>query len=802
MASHSAQTVTGMVVAHPGATGAHALSSAQPFSQLTVSAANAGTTDIAKLTASDGMAAFETSVALFNQLADYTGIAGPFLKVGLGVVQEIIKIVDEVKTNKEDCVEFIKSALDIYNYLAQAAHSAGCPILPGSSADLSIQPVLRSLKAFKAEIERYSTLPGWKRTLKRGEIKIMLEKRTKELDRKLLLLTASLTLINGIRQDYLMSLASTAASPTTASDPTVTMVDEPEDMQTQQPADAPLQIQDTQSNSSSHSQLFNDSVQQNLQQVSTSVNEVIRKNSLLITDGQPSTVDASDVQLQRPFTSEEQRKLEKLRQDMERLFLSGDSEDVEGIFHIQSGAATAEQDDPADSAVKLLVELCKGSNTNLEESTLKSLRKLSDDLKMLGLLDEVLTVDQLLAALCRRKVINGHALDQTNLAAALRHLSASLLSVGRIDEALAASQEALRIVEPMAKREPIKYNAHLARALRQTAILQNEVGNNEAAVQCISKALKIMRSLHEANPAAFEEDLAWTLNNYSVQLSDARRREEALKAIEECLAMRRSMHEKRPAAFEADLARTLLTYSNQFGQAGRDEEALKAMEECLAMYRSLHERRPAASEADLALTLHNYSTWLSMAGRDEEALRAIEECLAMNRSLYERRPAASEAGLASTLLNYSGQLGEAGRNDEALRVIEESLAMYRSLHERRPEAFEAELALTLNNYSFWLGEAGRYEEALKATKECLAMNRSLYERRPAAFEADLAMTLNSYSIRLGEAGRHEEALKAIGESLAMYRSLHKSRPAAFEADLARTLKNRSILLKNSRCLVM
>ncbi|KAE8261102.1 hypothetical protein A4X09_0g7713, partial [Tilletia walkeri] len=404
MASHSAQTATGMVIAQPGAAGAHALSSAQqisqPFSQLTISAANAGPTDIAKLTVSDGMAAFGTSVALFNQLADYTGVAGPFLKVGLGVVQEIIKIVDEVKTNKEECAEFIQRTLEIFDYLAQAARSAKCPIRPGSSAALSIEPVLRNLKGFKAEIERYSALGWWKSTLKRGEIKSVLEKRTKELDRKLLLLAAAQGFTNGIRSDYRMFLASTAAPPTTASDPTVTVVDEPEDIQAEQPAQAPLQIQDTQSGSSSDLQLFNDSVQQNLQQVSTSVNEVIRKNSLLNTDGQPSTVEASDAQHQTPFSSEEQRKLEQLRQDMERLFLSGDSEDVEGIFHIQSGAATAEQDDPADSAVKLLVELCKGSNTNLEESTLKSLRKLSDDLKMLGLLDEVLTVDQLLAALC------------------------------------------------------------------------------------------------------------------------------------------------------------------------------------------------------------------------------------------------------------------------------------------------------------------------------------------------------------------------------------------------------------------
>ncbi|KAE8204220.1 hypothetical protein CF327_g7725, partial [Tilletia walkeri] len=533
------------------------------------------------------MAAFETSVALFNQLADYTGVAGPFLKMGLGVVQEIIKIVDEVKTNKEDCAEFIKRTLDIFDYLAQAARSAGCPILPGSSAALAIEPVLRSLKAFKAEIERYSTLPGWKRTLKRGEIKSMLEKRTKELDRKLLLLTAASGFTNGIRQDYLMSLASTAASPTTTSDPTVTMVEEPEEIQAQQPAEAPLQIQDTQSNSSSDSQLFNDSVQQNLQQVSTSLNEVIRKNSLLSSDGQPSTADASDAQHQTPFTSEEQNDLEKLRQNMERLFQSGDSEDLEGIFHIQSGLATAEHDDPADSAVKLLVELCKGSNTNLEESTLKSLRKLSGYLKTLGLLDEVLTVDQLLAALCRRKVINGHALDQTNLAAALRHLGGSLYSVGRIDEALAASQEALSIVEPMARREPIKYNAHLARALRTVAALQGEVGKHEAAMEGDSKALKIIQSLHEANPAAFEEDLAWTLNNYSIRLSKAGKHEEALKAIEECLAMYRSLYKRRPAAFEADLARTLNNYSHHLSEAGRHEEALEAIEESLGMFRSL-----------------------------------------------------------------------------------------------------------------------------------------------------------------------------------------------------------------------
>ncbi|KAE8228305.1 hypothetical protein CF326_g6768 [Tilletia indica] len=383
MASHSAQTATGMVIAQPGAAGAHALSSAQqisqPFSQLTVSAANAGTTDIAKLTVSDGIAAFKTSVVLFNQLADYTGVAGPFLKMGLGVVLEIITIVEEVKTNKKDCAKFIKRTLETFNYLAQAAISAECPIIPGGSAAVLIEPVLRNLKEFKVEIESFSKLNKLMRLTKREEIKSILKERTEDLDRTLGLFTAAATLSNTIRSDHQKSLESTAISPTNASDPTVSMVEEPEEIQAQQPAEAPLQIQDTQSNSSSDSQLFNDSVQQNLQQVSTSVNEVIRKNSLLNTDGQPSTADASDAQLQRPFTSDEQRKLEQLRQDVERLFLPGDSEDVEGIFHIQSGAATAEQDDPADSAVKLLVELCKGSNTNLEESTLKSLRKLSDE---------------------------------------------------------------------------------------------------------------------------------------------------------------------------------------------------------------------------------------------------------------------------------------------------------------------------------------------------------------------------------------------------------------------------------------
>ncbi|KAE8205500.1 hypothetical protein CF327_g7642, partial [Tilletia walkeri] len=788
MASPSTPAATGMVVTQPGAAGVHALSSAQPFSQpfsqLTISAANAGTTDIAKLTASDGMAAFETSVALFNQLADYTGVAGPFLKMGLGVVQEIIKIVDEVKTNKEECAEFIQRTLEIFDYLAQAAISAGCPILPGSSAALAIEPVLTSLKNFREKIDSYSALGRLKSTLKRGEIKSMLEKRTKELDRKLLMLTAAQGFTSGIRQDYGMFLASTAASPTTASEPIITLVDEPEDIQAQRPADPPSQIQDTQSNSSSDSQLFNDSVQQNLQQVSTSLNEVIRKNSLLSTDGQPSTVDASGAQHQTPFTSEEQNDLEKLRQNMERLFQPGDSEDLEGIFHIQSGAATAEHDDPADSAVKLLADLCKGSNTNLEESTLISLRALSYHLDALGLLDEVLTVDQLLAALCRRKVINGHALDQTNLAAALRHLGGSLYSVGRIDEALAASQEALSIVEPMARREPIKYNAHLARALRQTAVLQGRVGNHEAAMEGVSKALKITRSLHEANPAAFEANLAGTLLNYSNRLSDAGRHEEALKAIEECLAMRRSLHERRPAAFEADLAGTLMNHSILLSKVGRHEEALKAIEECLAMYRSLHERRPAAFEADLARTLMNHSILLSEAGRHEEALKAIEECLAMYRSMHERRPAAFEADLAMTLYNYTIRLSEAGRHDEALKAIEECLAMYRSMHERRPAAFEADLASTLLNYSTRLGDAGRHEEALKAIEESLAMRRSLHERRPAAFEADLARTLYNYSNRLNKAGRHEEALEAIEESLGMYRSLYERRPAAFEADLA------------------
>ncbi|KAE8218465.1 hypothetical protein CF326_g9157 [Tilletia indica] len=403
------------------------LSYAQPFSKSAVSVA------------------FQPSIATFNRFANQYFDAGPVLQMGLRVVRKIITTVEEVKSNKEECADFIRRALEIYDYLAQAARAAGCSILPGSSA------ALRNLIDFKDEIERFSKLEKWRRVGKRAAIKSALEKRTAELDRNLLSLTAISAWTNRIRSDHQIFLASTAVSSTTASDSDAfdTRFDEPDVIQAEQPADVLPQIQDTQSDTSSESQFISDSVRQHLEQVSTSVKEVIRKNSLLSTDDQASTVDVQESRLQTPFTSEEQKKLEESRQEMERLFLPGDSEDLEGIFYVQS-AVTAEHDDPANSASKLLADLCNGSNATLEKSTLISLRKLSDHLRILGLLDDVLTVDQVLAALCRRKVINGQALDQSNLASALRHLGASLCSVGRMDEALDATYEGHRIVETMA----------------------------------------------------------------------------------------------------------------------------------------------------------------------------------------------------------------------------------------------------------------------------------------------------------------------------------------------------------------
>ncbi|CAD6886987.1 unnamed protein product, partial [Tilletia laevis] len=347
------------------------------------------------------------------------------------------------------------------------------------------------------------------------------------------------------------------ATTLTASSPIITVVEEPDMFQGPSPAQSPNNLEE---------------------------NQTVEVDA----DSQGTGSDQLTTRPQQPFTSEEQQQLRVLREAMQRLFLPGDSEDLEGTFHNDGADADpiANSDDPAQSALNLLDKLCDEPDPSDSEQTLRRLRELSDNLEDLGLLDEDVMVLQLLTALCRRKVTsNGYALDRVNLASALRYLSSSFYSVGRWDEALATSEEAISIIKPMADREPKRYNAHLARAMRQTSVCQSRIGEHDAAMQSTVWALDVIRSLHKTRPAVFKSDLAETLLNYSVDLGNAGRHEEALKAIEEALALYRSLHKARPAVFESELASTLHYYSICLTKAGRQEEALKAKKECLEMRR-------------------------------------------------------------------------------------------------------------------------------------------------------------------------------------------------------------------------
>ncbi|KAK0546364.1 hypothetical protein OC846_005297 [Tilletia horrida] len=78
-----------------------------------------------------------------NQLAEWTTVAGPFLKIGLGVVAEILKIVQEVKENKDACEQFSEKVMDIFREFVFAAKASGCEVLPGSTSALILERAIQ-----------------------------------------------------------------------------------------------------------------------------------------------------------------------------------------------------------------------------------------------------------------------------------------------------------------------------------------------------------------------------------------------------------------------------------------------------------------------------------------------------------------------------------------------------------------------------------------------------------------------------------------------------------------------------------
>ncbi|KAK0543979.1 hypothetical protein OC845_005844 [Tilletia horrida] len=791
---------------------------------------------IEKLHIDDALPAAQTAITLFNELADWTAVAGPFLKMGLGVISEIIKIAQEMQDNHDACIEFSKKVMHIFRGFALAAKVAGHPILTGTAEAVLLEDTLQyvfseqrgqfssypHLRAFHAQVQVYQKLSGFHNFLKRTEIKTRLQGLNEEMKQVILILIAQNTIVLNIRSDFdleLQKIAQTAFEQRLASSSGSAMAGP--QASTSSPALQPTSVQavaeegaatntivaqSSQISTATSSELLS-IAQPGLDRVGAAVRTEIKRRSTL--DGTGADVGSNQqteatpaVRSVYPMTSEESAQLKQMQDQMRRLFSrGGDGADLTGIFDDdEEKTATGSdesKDDPGQAAVELLEVLCSTAASSGKE-TVSQLKRLCTALRDLGLFEEAVEVATLLTALCRRKVSDsGYPRDRANLGSALLNLSASFFLVGRWDEADATASEALGFFQKMARLEPKSYKSVLATALRMKAIHHARAGRRDEALECNQQSIDIYRSLRVGHLNLYRAALSGTLLNHTQYLSKMGKHAEALAAIEESVEMWRALHQARPAAYEADLALALNNYSNRLSEAGKHAEALAAIEESVKMYRALHQARPAAYEADLALALNNYSLRLREAGKHAEALAASEECVKMYRALHQARPAAYEADLARALNNYSTDLSDAGKRPEALAAIEECVKMYRALHQARPAAYEADLASALNNYSVRLSEAGKHSEALAAIEECVKMRRALHQARPAAYEAALASALNNYSNGLSKAGKHSEALAAIEECVKMYRALHQARPAAYEADLAGALNNYSLRLSEA-----
>ncbi|KAE8263193.1 hypothetical protein A4X09_0g7291 [Tilletia walkeri] len=734
----------------------------------------------------DDIAATDTVKTLFNQLAGLASVAGPYLQTSLGLVQEIFAIVQDLKDkdNWDAYIELARKAMLALQDLAVSEKERGRLIFPGTDAAVLAEGINKGLKNLQDQLQEYAQLSQPKRYLKHSDHKKSVIKLATEINSVI----SHFNLKGDLEKLSQMALSA-------------------------------------------------ENVREKLQQVSPSIRAEVKRRST-IDESQVDHRPASSHQ-QYSITADEASALSELQRLMKRMYFRGEGEDLAGVFDEDSNEPpNSEQDsiDDAQTALKLLDELCKVDDSFDNKKALGQIRDLSYFLDRLGLYEESLSVVRLFAALCRRKANDqeASALDLSNQAFALMCLSGSLHRVGHFKEALASSEEATAMFQKMAYREPKRYNPSLVLSQRLLVVsmiefgrldeavrlcrqsldilrtirrnkpktlteefagtllnysnLLSETGQHNEALEAIEESVKLWRSLHAARPAAFQSVLGMALNNYSIQLSDAGRRGEALRAIEETLELYRSLHAARPAAFETELARTLANYSSRLRDVGRHKEAREAIEQSLELWRSLHASRPGAFEADLAGALHGYSVQLSNAGKYNEALVATEESLRLCRSLHAARPAAFEGELARTLQVYSIQLSEAGKHTEALEANEESLALYGSLYATRPAVFEADLAGILHNYSKQLREAGRREEALKAIEKSLKLHRSPYAARSAGREEGLAKTLDEYSVQLREAGRHKESVQMTEESVGLYRSVNTARPQpALKADLAMAL---------------
>ncbi|KAK0560923.1 hypothetical protein OC861_006067 [Tilletia horrida] len=810
------------------------------------------TPDTRQLSLSDLSGVPQDLVTIFNELAEWTTIAGPFLKIGLGVVQEILKIRPEVKDNKDACDQYMKKVMRIFREFALAAKASGYPILPGSASALLLEPAIQDLRSFHAQIEEYSGWSTFKRTLRRGEIKNKLDGLNKDMDALVIRVGTPASIVMLLRSDAETVKAQAGTHPQTIlASPSALSSQASKASANEQlvSIDAAIDIAAETVTTSSKPAEINEPTSRDLlniarpdlQRVGAAVQEELNRRSSLDGVGAPSDLIQQSkatflVRPVYPMITEESAQLKQIQDEMRRQYSpGGDGADLAGVYDEETTDGSDDsEDDPGQTAVELLDILCSASASSGKE-TVSQLVRLCMALDDLGLFEEAVEVATLLTALCRRKLSDsGYPRDRANLASVLIDLSFAFFRVGRWDEADASSSEALTILQDMARREPKRYNPLFATALRIRSVHHSKAGRPDAALQCSQQSIDIYRSLRLDHPNLHGTALSAALNNYSLRLSEAGKHPGALAAIEECVMMYRALHQARPAAYEADLAMALNNYSLQLREAGKHAEALAASKECVKMRWALYQAQPAAHKADLASALSDYSNRLSEAGNHAEALVEIEEYVKMYRDLYQARPAAYKADLASALKRQSDLLGSVGRRGEALASIEESLEKYNDLRKDRPSRYTAELAQAQLSYSTHLSDAGRKGEALIEIRTSVQSLEELYQQDQERYRADLgrallvysdrlrdagsadqalaeikrsvelfdprqhradrAQALLTYSNRLNEAGKQKEALAQINKSTEMYEDLHRAQPSVHRESLARAKLIQSLRL--------
>ncbi|MGW7210019.1 tetratricopeptide repeat protein [Streptomyces sp. NPDC054837] len=186
-----------------------------------------------------------------------------------------------------------------------------------------------------------------------------------------------------------------------------------------------------------------------------------------------------------------------------------------------------------------------------------SLNNLSNCLAELGRREEALEASIEAADIYRQLAAARPDAFQPDLATSLNNLSIWLGKLGRRDEALEAITEATDIRRELAAARPDAFRPDLATGLNSLSNRLGELGRREEALEAITEAADIYRQLAAARPDAFQPDLATSLNNLAVRLALLGRLEEALEAITEAADIRRELSHERPEIYQATLEKSL-----------------------------------------------------------------------------------------------------------------------------------------------------------------------------------------------------------------------------------------------------